>query len=188
MNKVRQAMEEVDRELFLPENMRTRVGEDAPLPIGYGQTNSQPSTVRYMLEWLDVQPGERVLDVGSGSGWTTALLGHLAGKDGKVYAVERVPQLVRFGRHNCQAAGIENVSFFQASQTLGLPEKAPFHKILVSAGAQKLPLELVRQLKTGGKMVIPVGHAILEITKVFHDELKVITHEGFIFVPLIEEG
>jgi protein-L-isoaspartate(D-aspartate) O-methyltransferase len=181
-------MKEVNRELFLPEDMRSRVSEDAPLPIGYGQTNSQPSTVRDMLEWLDVQPGERVLDVGSGSGWTTALLGHLAGKGGRVYAVERIPQLVHLGRHNCRAAGVENVSFFQASETLGLPEKAPFHKILVSAGARKLPLELVRQLKTGGKMVIPVGYSILEVTKVFHDELRVVTHEGFLFVPLIEEG
>lgn len=180
-------MEEVRRELFLPKSIRFRAHEDAPLPISYGQTNSQPSTVRHMLEWLDVQPGDKVLDVGSGSGWTTALLGYLTGQAGRVYAVERVPQLVHFGLHNCIAANIENVEFYQASKTLGLAEKAPFDKILVSAASEKLPVDLVNQLKRGGKMVIPVGHSILEITKVADDELQAITHQGFIFVPLIQD-
>ena len=99
---VKKAFKEINRADFvLPEHLNV-VGVDAPLLIGYGQTISQPTTVKMMLEWLDAKPGNKVLDVGSGSGWTTALLSNIVGKKGKVYAVERIPELKEFGEKNCQ--------------------------------------------------------------------------------------
>src|SRR4051812_49232849 len=104
MDPIEQAFESVSRKNFVPEDLADRVLIDAPLPIGFGQTISQPTTVKMMLEWLGPQAGDKVLDVGSGSGWTTALLSHLVGPKGQVYAVELVPQLVDFGRQNAQRA------------------------------------------------------------------------------------
>ncbi|HLA48982.1 MAG TPA: protein-L-isoaspartate O-methyltransferase [Candidatus Saccharimonadales bacterium] len=185
MDRIDQAFEVVDRANFVPKELRDAVDIDAPLPIGYGQTNSQPYTVRLMLEWLDPQPGEKILDVGSGSGWTTALLAHLVGAKGWVYAVERIPELVEFGQDNAERTGVKNASFFQAGDEFGLPQEAPYDRILVSASADQLPQELVDQLKVGGKMVIPVQHDILEITKKAEDSLDIKKHGGFAFVPLL---
>ena len=158
---------------------------DSPLPIGHGQTNSQPSTVKKMLAWLDAKPGDMVLDVGSGSGWTTALLSYIVGSKGYVYAVEKVPELVTFGRKNNKKLGIKNVKFFEAGESYGLPEHAPFDRILVSASAENLPHELIEQLKPGGKLVIPVKNDILEITKKPNGDVMTLIHPGFVFVPLI---
>lgn len=180
-----EAFEAVDRRQFLPKDARESAEIDAPIPIGHGQTNSQPYTVRVMLEWLDPRPGDKVLDVGSGSGWTTALLSHIVGSKGRVYAVERVPELVEFGRDNVQRAGIKNAEFYPAGDELGLPEEAPYDRVLVSASADQLPQELVEQVKTGGKMVIPVQYDILEISKVSKDKIDIQKHPGFVFVPLL---
>ncbi len=106
MNRIDEAFQSVNRKNFLPPRVAELWEHDAALSIGYGQTNSQPYTVRKMLEWLDVQEGDKVLDIGSGSGWTTALLAHIVSRKGRVYAVERIPELVEFGRNNCIASGI----------------------------------------------------------------------------------
>lgn len=158
---------------------------DMPLPIGYSQTISQPTTVEMMLEWLEVQPGDKVLDVGSGSGWTTALLSVLAGPKGHVYAVERIPELVEFGRDNVERLGTRNVSFHQAGDEFGLPAESPFDRILVSASADELPNGLINQLKPGGKLVIPVQNSIFEIRKKPGGEVESTEHPGFVFVPLL---
>jgi protein-L-isoaspartate(D-aspartate) O-methyltransferase len=136
-----------------------------------------------MLEWLDVGPGDKVLDVGSGSGWTTALIGYMV-NPATVYAVEKIPELVSIGRHNCEEGGVRNALFFEAAHAMGLPAYAPFDRILVSASANALPTELITQLKEGGKMVIPVGNTILEITKKTSERVEVIPHHGYAFVPL----
>lgn len=185
MDQIDKVFEAVDRANFVPKELRGSVDSDVPLPIGYGQTNSQPYTVRVMLEWLDPQPGEKILDVGSGSGWTTALLSHLVGPKGQIYAVERVPELVEFGQENCERTGVKNARFFTAGDEFGLPEEAPFDRILVSASADELPQELVDQLKVSGKMVIPVQNDILEITKKSSGDLDIKKHQGFAFVPLL---
>lgn len=185
MSRLSEAFEQVDRRFFLPEDSRELSGADRPVDIGYGQTNSQPDTVRLMLEWLDPQPGDKVLDIGSGSGWTTALLAHLVGTGGRVYAVERVPELLKFGEHNCQNQGLKNVRFFPAEKSYGLVKHAPYDRILVSAAAEDIPQELLDQLKLGGRMVIPVNHCIHIITKYGEDDFEIIGVPGFTFVPLV---
>lgn len=184
MDVIEEAFASVPREIFVPAYLKEQSVIDAPLPIGFGQTISQPTTVRLMLEWLDVQAGEKVLDVGSGSGWTTALLARVVGPKGKVYAVEKIPELVEMGRDNCRVAGIDNAEFFQAGVEFGLADKAPFNRILVSAAADKLPQILLKQLADKGKVVIPVENDILEIQKDGEDYI-IKNHRGFVFVPLI---
>ena len=138
-----------------------------------------------MLEWLDARPGSKVLDVGSGSGWSTALLSHIVGPKGRIYAVELVPELVKFGRDNAECAEVKNAEFFQAGRIYGLPDYAPFDRILVSAAANKVPKQLVDQLKPGGKLVIPVHNSIYEISKNQNGGLESTEHPGFVFVSLI---
>jgi protein-L-isoaspartate(D-aspartate) O-methyltransferase len=169
----------------MPPEVKSMSGADRALPIGYGQTISQPTTVEMMLEWLDAQPGDKLLDVGSGSGWTAALLSHIVGSKGKVYAVELIPELVKFGRNNAEHVGVKNAEFFQAGTTYGLPEHGPYDRVLVSAAANEIPQELVHQLKLEGKMVIPVRNSIYEISKESNDKIQTKEHPGFVFVPLI---
>ena len=178
------AFEEINRANFVLPEYKNSAELDIPLPISFGQTISQPTTVRMMLEWLDARPGDKVLDVGSGSGWTTALLSHIIGSKSKVFAVERIPELLKFGEENCRRIGVKNAEFFLTETKLGLPESASFDRILVSASAEKLPTELIDQLKVGGKLVVPVGNSIFEIKKT-KTSTKTIEHRGFVFVPLI---
>lgn len=186
MDPVREAFKAVPRANFMPEDLRGHAHVDSAMPIGHGQTISQPTTVEMMLRWLEVEPGNKVLDVGSGSGWTTALLSKIVGLKGRVYAVELIPELVEFGRQNCGRLGIKNATFHQAGKGLGLPEFAPYDRILVSAAAEKPPEQLLDQLVAGGKLVIPVRHDILEIEKDHESTYEKIAHPGFVFVPLIE--
>ena len=181
---INKAFKEINRADFVLPEYQDSADLDIPLPIGEGQTISQPTTVRMMLEWLDAQRGDKVLDVGFGSGWTTALLANIVGKTGKVYAVERVKKLKEFGKKNCLHAGIKNAKFYSADSEIGLRRFAPYDRILVSAAAEELPEELLDQLKVGGKMIIPVGNSIFEIIK-HPEELKTLEHRGFVFVPLI---
>lgn len=185
MDRIRKAFSAIARENFLPAHEQKYADIDEPIGIGFGQTNSQPTTVHMMLRWLDPQEGDKILDVGSGSGWTTALLARIVGAQGKVFAVEKIPELVHFGRENVRRAGISNAQFFKAGKVYGWPKMAPYDRILVSAAADHVPKELLDQLKIGGKMVIPVRHDILEITKKPETD-EIVTHVGFVFVPLVK--
>lgn len=185
MDAIDAAFQQTKRADFLPDEVKDQADKDMPLPIGFGQTNSQPYTVELMLRWLEVEKGNKILDVGAGSGWTTALLAHLTGAEGFVYAVEKVPELVVFGQTNCERAGTANVQFIEAGKGYGLPEHAPYDRILVSASARELPQELLNQLRVGGRMVIPVRSEILEITKTSKNTHDTVTHGGFAFVPLV---
>lgn len=177
------------REEFLPPQLRDQASYDGPLDIGHGQTNSQPRTVAAMLRLLEVQPGDRVLDVGSGSGWTTALLAHLTGPAGYVIGVEIQPDLVAFGTANVARVGPPWAYVVQARPgVLGLPDHAPYDRILVSAEARRLPQELVDQLGEGGRMVLPVNGTMLLVERQEGrppDEPRVTRHGGYRFVPLV---
>jgi protein-L-isoaspartate(D-aspartate) O-methyltransferase len=183
-DRVAEAFAAMPREGFLPEGERSSAAYDGPLPIGHGQTNSQPSTVAAMLHLLDVQPGQKVLDVGCGSGWTTALLAQLTGPTGRVLGVELEPDLVDFGTANLDRVGLAWASIHEAARgVLGLPGAAPFHRILVSAMARDLPDELVEQLHTGGVMVAPVDGTMLRVARSMRG-VGVTRHGSYRFVPL----
>ncbi|WOP15589.1 hypothetical protein [Ottowia sp. SB7-C50] len=169
---------------FLPPELRAQAAHDGPLPIGHGQTNSQPRTVASMLRLLQVEPGMRVLDVGAGSGWSTALLAHLVGAQGEVRGVELVPELARFGAANLAATRQPWASIAVATPgVLGLPDQAPFDRILVSAEPKTLPQSLVDQLRDGGVMVIPVAGEMLRVVR-RGAQTEVTRHGGYRFVPL----
>lgn len=182
------AFREVKRRDFLPPELIDEEGFNSPLPIGHGQTNSQPLTVAYMLELLAPQEGDTVLDIGAGSGWTTALLAHIVGPTGKVYAIERLSALKTFGERNVHSGGFKNVEFFCRDGAKGLPSHAPFDRIHVAAAAYEVPEELKNQLKSGGRLVIPtVAEDIKVFEKLTDGTFRQDSYPGFLFVPLIEE-
>ncbi len=181
-DRIAEAMTALPRALFLRRADRRNAGHDGPLPIGHGQTNSQPLTVERMLRLLDVAPGQRVLDVGAGSGWTTALLAHLVGPTGQVLGVEIEPSLVEFGAKNLARTGQPWARLEPArSGVLGDPDSAPWDRILVSAAPRVLPAELVAQLGDTGVLVIPVAAVML---RVVNPGAVVTEHGHYRFVPL----
>jgi len=185
-NTIIEAFEHVDRADFVPFAVTSDVYMDYPLQIGYGQTISQPTTVAMMLEMLAPQAGDKILDIGTGSGWTTALLAYIVTEQGLVTGLERIPELVEFGRYNLDKYRFPHAKITQAGDALGVPHDT-FDRILVSAAAEDFPNALLRQLKRGGKLVIPVRNSIFEITKKENGEIQSIEHHGFSFVPLINK-
>lgn len=182
--RIIETFKKVDRAQFVRGKSLKDAYNDYPLPIGHGATISQPSTVAFMLETLQPKAGDKVLDVGSGSAWTTALLAHMVREEGKVYGVEMEPKLVEFGRKNIEKYKFNNVFIEQAQDVMGLPEYAPYDEILVSAAAETLPKELVDQLKPGGRMVIPVQSSLWRVDKISDTKIKKEEFFGFSFVPL----
>jgi protein-L-isoaspartate(D-aspartate) O-methyltransferase len=183
--RVAAAFAAVTRAEFLPRLERRHAARDRPIPIGHEQTNSQPTTVRNMLTLLEVHPGDVVLDVGSGSGWTTGLLAELTGPTGRVYGVELVPELAEFGESNLSARESPWASISVAQPgVLGLPEHAPFDRILVSAEARELPEALVDQLGRGGRMVVPVAGRLSVVNRNLDGQVAVRRVGHYAFVPL----
>jgi protein-L-isoaspartate(D-aspartate) O-methyltransferase len=148
------AFREVPREAFVPEGMREFAYEDGPLPIGEGQTISQPYIVALMIEAAEVAPGARVLEVGAGSGYAAAVLSRIAGE---VFAMERHAPLAEAAQRRLLELGYDNVAIIAGDGSGGLPDRAPFDAILVAAGGDRVPEPLKRQLAVGGRLVIPVG-------------------------------
>jgi len=182
MDPVDAAFDATPRRDFLPPGVRRRASYDGPLQIAGGQTSSQPRTVEDMLRLLDVRPGQRVLDVGSGSGWTTALLAHLVGRSGSVLGVELEPELVTFGSDNLAATQRPWATIRQADpDALGDPAGAPYDRILVSAEPDQLPQSLVDQLGADGVLVIPVAGTMLRVA---NPGAVTTRHGRYRFVPL----
>lgn len=183
-----------DRKNFVPESESAMAYQDTALPIGAGQTISQPYTVAFMMELLQPLPGQKILDVGFGSGWTTAILARAAGQSGKVFGFEIMPELFEFGQSNLQNTRYKNISLYSKSAKDGLPEHAPFDRILVSAAASEVPKELIRELAVGGRMVIPIGPAawwqgqsLKVVKKVSAEKIETEDYPGFAFVPFVVE-
>jgi protein-L-isoaspartate(D-aspartate) O-methyltransferase len=158
--RVLAAMEKVPRHRFMPEEVRGEAYGDHPVPIGHGQTISQPYIVGFMTEALDVQPEHRVLEIGTGSGYQAAILGELAGE---VYTMEILEPLAESARKTLQELGYKNVHVRAGNGYNGWPEKAPFDRIIVTAAPDEVPPALVEQLKMGGIMAIPVGTLLQEL-------------------------
>jgi protein-L-isoaspartate(D-aspartate) O-methyltransferase len=158
--RVLEAMRAVPRHLFVPEAMRERAYDDSPLPIGLGQTISQPYIVAFMTQALDVQPGHRVLEIGTGSGYQAAVLAELTDE---VYSIEVVPELAERARTTLAELGYDRVRLRVGNGYLGWPEHAPFDRIIVTAAPPEVPPALVAQLKIGGLMAIPVGEGEQEL-------------------------
>jgi len=182
------AFEKVDRKDFVSEELKDKAYLNTPLPIGYGQTISQPLTVAFMLELLQPEKGNRVLEIGSGSGWQTALLAHIVSGGGKVSAAELIPELMAFGRKNAAKYGFIKkgiVEFHSFNAVKGFPEKAPFDRIISAAAGKEIPSAWKEQLKIGGRIVAPVKDAIHLIVKKSEIEFEESVYPGFAFVPLI---
>jgi protein-L-isoaspartate(D-aspartate) O-methyltransferase len=189
--RVLNAMSKVHREAFVPENVRNLAYEDRPLPIAAGQTISQPYIVAYMIEALVLKGGEKVLEIGAGSGYAAAVLAEIAGE---VYTIERIDQLAEKAASNLIGEGYENVHILHADGTIGWRDESPFDAILVSAGAPEIPLALKQQLAIGGRMIIPVGadpkaQELIRITRVDENGYDREDLADVRFVPLIgKEG
>ncbi len=179
----------IDRKDFVPEEHKRYAYKDIALPIGYSQTISQPQVVAFMLNLLDVKPGQTVLDIGFGSGWATCLLAEVVGLSGKVIAVERVREVYEYGKKNIEKYNFIKkgvVEVFLGDGKEGKKDKAPYDRVLVSAENKEgnLPSQIKNQLKEGGKMVLPIGSSIfLFIKKKEGFETK--EYHGFSFVPLL---
>ena len=192
------AFKKIKRADFLPEDLKNLSELNQALPIGFGQTISQPLVVAFMLEKLEPKKGEKILDIGSGSGWTCALLSEMVGKNGRVFAIELLPELMEFGRKNTEKYGFikeGRAVFVCADGSKGYPDMSScpeliegFDKILCSAEVRKkIPGSWKKQLKPGGKIVTPMNSSIwlLNKDKNRKDKFEEIEFPGFSFVPLV---
>jgi protein-L-isoaspartate(D-aspartate) O-methyltransferase len=183
--RVLDAMRMVPRHLFIPADLRTMAYADAPLPIGNRQTISQPYIVALMTELLEIEGKERILEIGTGSGYQAAILAYLAEQ---VYTVERISELAENAQKVFQELGIENIQVFERDGSLGLPEFAPFDAIMVTAAAPKVPVPLQEQLADLGRLVLPVGSRDGQILERWRKKGKSLQCEHIApvaFVPLV---
>ena len=183
--RVLEAMRTVPRHLFVPETYREAAYNDSPLPIGHGQTISQPYIVAVMTELLELDAGDKVLEIGGGSGYQAAILATLAKE---VVTIERIPEVARTARENLRAAGISNVEVVVADGTEGYAQSAPYNAIIVTAATPDIPKPLIEQLADGGRLVAPTGGRDLQTLVKLVKSGETITrssHGGVVFVPLL---
>ena len=183
--KIKEAFTHIDRADFVDEDYKVEAYEDYALPIGFGQHILQPTTMAFMLELLDPQEGERILDVGSGSGFSTALLGYMVGNEGEVFGIELIPELAKKGEQHIQKYNEGQIQILPIKDKSLLFDGEEFDRILVSADTEELPEEILVLLKVGGTIVIPVDGELYKLTK---SELGLEEDEripGFSFDPYI---
>ncbi len=189
-DKVAKAMLKVPRHLFVPPPYDREAYLDTPLPIGKGQTISAPHMVAIMCDLLDLKEGEKVLEVGGGSGYHAAVVAEIVGRRGKVIAIERIPELAERAKRTLEYLGYDNVKIVVGDGTKGYEPEAPYDKIYVTASAPDIPKPLIDQLKPGGRMVIPIGRYEQYLYIVDKDERGRISRRVWgpvRFVPLIGE-
>lgn len=184
--KVLDAMRKIERHRFVPEELRDKAYEDYPLPIGAGQTISQPYIVAFMTEALDIKPTDRILEIGTGSGYQAAILGEL-GKE--VYTIEIVPSLSEKSESLLQSLGYKNVHVKMGDGYLGWPEQAPFDVVIVTCSPSHVPQALQEQLKEGGRMIIPVGERYTQELVLLKKKSGKLTRQSrmsVLFVPMMD--
>ncbi|MBI4094394.1 MAG: methyltransferase domain-containing protein [Candidatus Liptonbacteria bacterium] len=190
--RVIQAFRAIDRKHFVPLEYRDGAYANEPIPIGHGQTISQPLTVAFMLEQLISQEGDAVLDIGAGSGWQTALLAHLVGDGGRVVAMERIPELAAMCRENVARFNFIRkgiVTILTADASRGAPPeyvRDGFNRIIAAAAADEMPAVWRTQLKVGGRIVAPVGQSVVVVEKKTANQFTSEEYFGFVFVPLVK--
>ena len=186
-SRVESAIRKVPRHNFVPESLKNQAYENSPLPIIEKQTISQPSVVSRMTEWLDLKEGQKVLEIGSGSGWQSAILANIVG-NGKIFTVERHDKLASFAKKNLEKLGIKNVTIIHGDGSLGLPEKSPFDRIMITAACKKVPNVLLHQLALGGLLIAPVGddiQSLILLKKTIKGFVEIKNQKGYVFVPLL---
>lgn len=183
--KVLNAIKKIKRELFVLKKYKDQAYENHPLPIPHGQTISQPYTIALMLQALELKKGDKVLEIGTGSGYNSALIQEIT--KAKVYTTEIIPELVKFAKENLKRAKIKNVEVFHYDGSKGFPKFKPYNKIIITAACPELPKELIKQLKTKGILVAPIGtkfsQQMYKIIKL-KDKIKIENLGNFVFVPL----
>lgn len=185
--KVELAIRKMPRHEFVPLSNKDEAYEDKPISIMKNQTISQPSVVSRMTELLDIKEGQKILEIGSGSGWQTAILSYLVG-DGKVYTVERHSELAEFAKKNLERLGNSNVKVIFGDGNLGLVEEAPFDRIIITAACKKVPDILLEQLSVNGLLIAPVGgypQSLVLLKKTNQGIIEMQNQPGYVFVPLL---
>ncbi len=185
--KVESAFRTIPRHEFVVPSELARAYYNEPLSIMNNQTISQPGVVSRMTEWSDVQDGQKILEIGTGSGWQTAILSYMVG-NGTVYSIERLPELVNFARENLEKLGIDNVHVILGDGSLGHPEESPYDRIIITAACSEIPLPLLEQLDENGLIIAPVGdssQSMILLKKISGKIVEIKNESNYIFVPLL---
>lgn len=180
-----EAFKKFPRFKFVPKSVKNSAHINHPLPIGKKQTISQPLTVAFMLELLEVEDGDKILEIGAGSAWQTAILAKIVGPKGKICAFEILPEIYQLGKTNLKKFSLKNIDLFNKDASLGYPPDAPYDKIISAAAYKKIPKELLKQLKIGGFFVTPTQED--DIRKIIKNKRNAYTEKifpGFVFVPI----
>jgi protein-L-isoaspartate(D-aspartate) O-methyltransferase len=186
-DNVESAFRNIPRHEFVPQSELDRAYHNEPLSIMKNQTISQPGVVSRMTEWLDVKDGQKILEIGTGSAWQTAILSYLVGT-GTVYSIERHSELVKFARENLEKLGIDNVHLILGDGSMGYPEKSPYDRIIITAACTEIPLPLLEQLGENGLIIAPVGDAsqsLVLLKKTSEGIVEIKNQPNYIFVPLL---
>ena len=184
--KVEDAFRNIPRHEFIPSSELDYAYNNEPLQIMKNQTISQPGVVSRMTEWLDVRKGQKILEIGTGSGWQTAILSYLVG-EGTIYSVERHTQLVKFAQENLKKLDIDNVHVILGDGSIGYAKKSPYDRIIITAACTEIPLPLIEQLKEGGLIIAPVGdssQSLILLQKTINGIVEIKNESHYVFVPL----
>jgi len=190
-DSIEKAFLQVPRENFIPKHLLSYAYSDTPLEIGFGQTISAPHMVAIMCEDLDLKKEQKILEIGTGSGYHAAIVSKIIGENGKIFSVERIESLANFAKRNLEKSGIKNVRIIINDGSIGLKKYSPYDRIYVTCAAPKIPSPLINQLKISGKLMIPVGNTfcILKLIEKKNNKLLTKNLGGCAFVPLIgKEG
>jgi len=186
-DNVESAFRNIPRHEFVPTSDLDRAYHNEPLSIMKNQTISQPGVVSRMTEWIDIMNGQKILEIGTGSAWQTAILSYLV-ETGTVYSVERHPELVKFARENLEKLGIDNVHVILGDGSLGYPQASPYDRIIITAACTEIPLPLLEQLAENGLIIAPVGdssQSLVLLKKTSKGIIEIKNQPHYVFVPLL---